>query len=88
MCGVDADKSNHEMEYNVLYELVKNMKKDLTDEECMKKMDKLTFKDSSGMIDLDNFTIAAKNGVSILDKPVFESKRLGKLIEGHYKERI
>ena len=88
MCGVDGDKSNHEMQYSVLYEQVKNIKKELTDEECQKKMENLTFQDSSGMIDLDNFSIAAKNGVSILDKPVFESKRLGKLIEGHYKERI
>lgn len=69
-------------------EILKTIKTDLSEEELKKKVEKLSFYHSSGMIDLDNFSIAAKNGVSILDKPVFESKRLGKMIEGHFKERI
>jgi len=54
-------------------------------------IDKLAFKDGNGKIDLDNFCIAAENGISILDKTIFspfEPKRLGKLIEGHQKDRI
>lgn len=49
---------------------------------------KLSFQDSSGKIELDNFCIAAENGNSILNYPILEPKRLGKLIEGHSKERI
>ena len=59
------------MDYKILYELVKTMKNELNDEEFKEKMEKLAYKDSSGLVNLDNFKIAAKNGASILDKPVF-----------------
>ena len=53
----------------------------------MQKVKQLSFEDISGKIDIDNFCIAAKNGISILDLPFIESKQQGKLIESEKKER-
>ena len=81
----DHHKNVH---YNDLLSWIQNLKTDKSPDEIEKMIEKLSFQDPYGQIDLDNFCIAAENGISIIDKTIFESKRLGKLVEGHSNDRI
>jgi hypothetical protein len=85
---IESDDQHRCVDSEILKEWIQALKKDQSPEDISKMIDKFAFIDGHGKIDLDNFCIAAENGISILDKIIFEPKRLGKLVEGHQKNRI